>query len=74
MRFQEAFDQIMVSDKETPEYLTHAYMVSERKSYVRYQGEFLPLKFVNFKTGLEQDWVPSAADLMRDDWQILEDK
>ena len=54
-------------------YITNARMVSERHCYVRPRGPDQALKLVNFQTGLEQDWVPSLADLTSLTWQILEE-
>jgi len=53
-------------------YISHSEMVSDRHCYVRVQGLSQALKLVNFKTTLEQDWVPSLNDLLRADWQVLE--
>lgn len=71
MRFAEALEAIQGhADK----FITNEHMVAERHCYVRVQGPHHALKLVNFKTKLEQDWVPSLNDLTSQSWQVLEDK
>lgn len=73
MRFEEAL-ALMAVQGQSNLYITHEDMVSGRHAYVRVQEHHQALKLVHFKTGLEQDWVPSLRDLTRADWQVLEDK
>jgi hypothetical protein len=69
MRFDDALTTIK---DETTKYMSHADMV-ERHCYVKVQGRHQALRLFNYKTGLEQDWVPTQRDLLRLDWQVLED-
>lgn len=46
----------------------------ERSSYLRYQGEKLPLKLCRFDSLLQTDWSPSVEELLAEDWQIIKEE
>jgi hypothetical protein len=67
MRFDDALMQIIATPTK---YMAHPDMV-ERHCYVKVQGRYKPLRLFNYKTGLEQDWVPTQRDLLSPNWQVL---
>lgn len=66
-------DALQVIQGKPGRYITHEDMVSGRHAYVRSQEPHRALKLVFFKTWLEQDWVPTSNDLLRADWQVIEE-
>ena len=67
MKFDDALTEVKDA---TDKYMSHANMVG-RHCYVKVQGRNKALRLFNFKTKLEQDWVPTQRDLLRLDWQVL---